>query len=172
MTTGSGGQSVSLWPASAVPAIASNSDAQAVSLGVKFRADVSGFIQGIRFYKGSQNTGVHTVSLWTSSGGLLAQVQVAAGQETASGWQQVSFASPVAITANVTYVASYHTTSGFYSATRSYFTAPYDNAPLHALADGASGGDGVYQYGAAPAFPVNSFQASNYWVDVVFSTTP
>ena len=47
-----------------------------------------------------------------------------------------------------------------------------DNAPLHALASGASGGNGVYIYGAATAFPNNTFNASNYWVDVVFSTGP
>ena len=40
---------------------------------------------------------------------------------------------------------------------------------LHALANGASGGDGVYTYAGASTFPANSFNASNYWVDVVFS---
>jgi hypothetical protein len=38
------------------------------------------------------------------------------------------------------------------------------NGPLTALAGG-----GVYAYGSANAFPSNSFNASNYWVDVVYS---
>ncbi len=38
------------------------------------------------------------------------------------------------------------------------------NGPLTALASG-----GVYAYGSANAFPSNSFNASNYWVDVVYS---
>ena len=32
-----------------------------------------------------------------------------------------------------------------------------------------SGGDGVYAYGSGSIFPTNSFNASNYWVDVVFN---
>ena len=38
------------------------------------------------------------------------------------------------------------------------------NGPLTALASG-----GVYAYGSGNAFPSNSFNASNYWVDVVYS---
>ena len=37
----------------------------AVELGVKFRTDVAGSITGVRFYKGSQNTGTHVGHLWT-----------------------------------------------------------------------------------------------------------
>jgi hypothetical protein len=47
-----------------------------------------------------------------------------------------------------------------------------DRAPLHAPANGASGADGVFAYGPASAFPAASYGASNYWVDVVFTTTP
>ena len=35
-------------------------------------------------------------------------------------------------------------------------------------ADGASGGNGVYAYGATSAFPTGSYNATNYWVDVMF----
>ena len=69
VTTGTGGQSVGLWTAGAAPAIASNSDAQAVSLGVKFRADVSGFIQGIRFYKGVRIPGCTRSACGRAAGG-------------------------------------------------------------------------------------------------------
>ena len=72
---------------------------------MKFRADQAGFITGIRFYKGSGNTGTHTGSLWTSTGTRLATVTFTG--ETATGWQQANFATPVAVTAGTTYVASY-----------------------------------------------------------------
>ena len=39
-----------------------------VELGTQFRADINGFITGVRFYKASPNTGTHTGSLWTSAG--------------------------------------------------------------------------------------------------------
>ena len=52
-----------------------------------------------------------------------------------------------------------------------YFaTNGVDNAPLHALADGVDGANGVYRYGAGGGFPTNTWQSSNYWVDVVFDT--
>jgi hypothetical protein len=46
--------------------------------------------------------------------------------ETASGWQTVSFAQPITISAGTTYVASYHS-NGFYAATPNYFTTSYTN---------------------------------------------
>ena len=53
--------------------------------------------------------------------------------------------------------------------TGGYFTsAGVDNAPLHALANGVDGANGVYVYGAS-AFPTQTFNAANYWVDVVFA---
>ncbi|GAA4229771.1 hypothetical protein GCM10023075_37960 [Streptosporangium album] len=156
-----------LWSPSTVPAIQSQPDPQASTAGVKFKATTAGTINGIRFYKGAQNTGTHTGSLWTSSGQLLASATFT--NETASGWQQVNFPTPVNIAANTTYVASYHSTSGYYSVTRPYFTTQYTNGPLTALANGAEGGNGVYKYGATNAFPTSGYQASNYWVDVVFT---
>ena len=153
-----------IWPASAVPAVANVADSSAVELGVKFRASGDGVIRGIRFYKGSQNTGVHTGTLWSRTGTALATVTFAG--ESASGWQQALFSAAVPVTANTTYVASYHTNVGFYSADGNGLAAAVSNGPLTALANGTDGGNGVYLYGAG--FPTNTFQASNYWVDVVF----
>ena len=159
----------SIWDTSTTPAEASHSDGNAVELGVKFRTAAAGYITGLRFYKGPANTGTHVGHLWAHDGTLLSSATFA--DETATGWQQVSFAAPVTIAAGTTYVASYHTDAGGYADTTSYFaTAGADNAPLHALADGVDGGDGVYAYGAG-GFPSNTYQASNYWVDVVFTPT-
>ena len=69
--------------------------------------------------------------------------------ESASGWQQVTLPTAVAVTANTTYVVSYHAPLGRYAFTPKYFTAEYVKAPLRALASGVSGGDGVYKYGAS-----------------------
>jgi hypothetical protein len=160
----------SLWNNATTPTIVDSGEAQAVEVGMKIRSDSDAFISGLKFYKSTANTGTHTASLWTTSGQLLATATFA--NETASGWQQVNFATPVAITAGTTYVASYHTTTGHYSSTQNYFTTlGVDSGLLHALANGVSGGNGVYLYGAG-GFPTQSFQSSNYWVDVVLNTTP
>jgi hypothetical protein len=164
-TTGSG-LTYTIWPATATPDRA-DSDPNAVTLGVKFRSDVAGTITGIRFYKMPTTTGTHVGSLWTITGTLLASVTFA--NETASGWQQMNFTSPVAITANTTYVASYHTPVGRYAVNSNYFaTAGVDNPPLHAPSTTAGGGNGVYAYGPSSSFPNLTYTAENYWVDVVF----
>ena len=55
--------------------------------------------------------------------------------------------------------------------TSSGLASAVTNGPLTALASG-----GVYAYGSGNAFPSSSFNASNYWVDVVYTpssgTTP
>ena len=77
--------------------------------------------------------------------------------------------TPVPIQADQTYVASYHTPTGFYSADTDYFAnSGVDAGPLHALATLEAGGNGVYAYGASQ-FPTNTFRATNYWVDVAFA---
>jgi hypothetical protein len=135
---------------------------------VKFKTDVPGTITGIRFYKGSGNTGTHVGSLWSSTGQLLASATFSG--ETASGWQQVNFSAPVAITANRVYVASYHTSVGHYSDDQNYFSKKgVDNPPLHLLENGISGADGVFVYGSASGFPNQGWHSSNFWVDVVFN---
>jgi PKD repeat protein len=156
-----------IWSPSSAPKVAADPDRGAVELGVKFRADRDGMVTGVRFYKSSTNTGTHVGSLWTSSGALLARATFSG--ESASGWQQVNFSKPVAIKANTVYVVSYHTNTGHYAGDNDYFAnAGVDRGPLHALRNGASGGNGVYAYGSTPAFPRYSYQSSNYWVDVVF----
>ena len=152
---------------SAVPANPAVVDPQPVELGVRFTADVAGFVTGIRFYKGSTNTGTHLGHVWTNSGTLLGTATFSS--ETASGWQQVNFSTPVAVAANTVYVASYFTPTGNYAANSAYFaTTGVDNPPLHLLKDGVAGGNGVYSYGAS-SFPSSSYNAANYWVEPVFS---
>jgi len=155
----------SIWNDSTIPANPAANDPAAVELGVKFQSDTDGFINAIRFYKGPGTTGTHTGSLWSNTGSLLA---TATFIETPGGWQQVSLATPVAITAGTTYVASYHAPNGNYAADGGYFNVPRDNPPLHAPDSVSSGGNGVFVYGAG-GFPTRTFNATNYWVDVVFA---
>jgi hypothetical protein len=139
--------------------------------GGEFRSDVSGYITGVRFYKAAGNTGTHVGNLWSSTGTKLATATFTG--ETASGWQQVNFPSPVAITANTLYIASYFCPVGFYNISVNYFTGTgVDTPPLHLLRSGVSGPNGVFAYNSTSAFPNQSYADSNYWVDVVFSAVP
>lgn len=164
--TTAGPTAISLWPGSTVPATIDSGDSAKVELGVKLRSSAAGQITAIRFYKGGlANAGPHTVSLWTASGSLLSTATSSA--ETARGWQTVALPAPVPISPDTVYVASYLAPAGHYSVNGGYFNAgPAVNGPLNALANGASGPNGVFAYGGG--FPASSYNAGNYWVDVHF----
>ncbi len=156
----------SVFAANALPGTIDQPDGSSVELGMKFRSDIAGNVTGVRFYKSSANTGTHTGKLWTSGGQLLASVTFTG--ESASGWQQANFSTPVAIQANTTYIVSYYAPNGHYSADGAFFTKGVDNYPLHGLASGVDGLNGVYRYGTS-AFPSSSYNNANYWVDVVLN---
>jgi hypothetical protein len=165
-SSGTGPCPCSIWSATDTPATASVADTTAYELGLKFRSDQAGTVTGVRFYKGASNTGTHVAHLWTAAGALLGTATFSG--ESATGWQQASFASPVTISAATTYVVSYFAPSGGFALDRPYFSSSgVDRAPLHALASGVDGPNGVYSNGGG--FPDQSFQSSNYWVDVVFA---
>jgi methionine-rich copper-binding protein CopC len=156
-----------IWDDFAAPAVVDAGDATQVELGTKVRFDGKGEVLGVRFYKGTGNTGTHTGSLWTSTGLLLATGTFSG--ETTSGWQKLMFSSPVQVQANTTYVVSYYAPVGRYSVSSGYFNgqgATYQS--LHALQNGDDGGNGVYRYGAGGGFPTSSYNATNYWVDVIY----
>ncbi len=161
---------VSIWPSSATPALIDSNDATPIEIGVKFRADTPGAVTAVRFYKAPTNVGTHIGHLWTSTGTLLGTATFTS--ETATGWQQMTFPSPIQITANTTYIISYYTPSGHYSADTNYFaTTGVDSLPLHALANGVDGANGVYLYTSSQtgAFPTNTYSATNYWVDILYA---
>ena len=151
---------------SATPATVDSGDGNAVELGVQFQSSVAGTVTGIRFYKAGANTGTHVGSLWTASGQLLGSATFT--NETASGWQTVTFATPVAIAANTTYVAGYFAPNGHYSDTSFGLTSAVTSGPLTALANSSSVPNGVYGYSTTSTFPTSTFAATNYWVDVNF----
>lgn len=162
-----------IWPSTATPATLDSGNTQSTEVGVRFRlrTTTGGSIMGLRFYKAITNTGTHVGSLWSNTGALLGQVTY--NNETASGWQEADFPTPIAVKPNTTYVASYHTTVGHYSDNANYFaSAGYFNgstAPLTALANNADGLNGVLLHGSTSAFPTASGSAANFWVDVVFA---
>lgn len=160
--------SYTLWPATTVPSVVDAGADRGVELGVRFTSDVSGYITGIRFYKASTNSGTHVGNLWSATGTKLASATFT--NETASGWQQVTFPAPVAISANTVYVASYYCPAGHYSDNQGYFATTYNSVPLHAAADSSTAFNGVYAYNTVSSFPNMRGYATNYWVDVAFST--
>ncbi|WP_344659660.1 DUF4082 domain-containing protein [Catenulispora subtropica] len=160
----------SLFADSATPAVANSNDPNSVELGVRFTPAVNGTVSGIRFYKGALNGGTHTGTLWSSDGTQLATGTFSG--ESATGWQSMTFAMPVAVRAGTTYVASYHAPVGNYSFTTGYFSYAHQRYPLTAAASGSGqDGNGTYGYGGGTTFPGAGSAGTNYWVDVVFNAS-
>lgn len=146
-----------------------NNDNSPNELGVRFHTTAPGFIKAIKFYKSSANAGPFTVSLWSTSGQRIAGVDGV--NLTGSGWKTVNLAAPVSVTANTPYIASYHTNSGNYAYANNYFAAnSAGNAKIVAPASTGNAPNGVYKYSSSTTFPTETYQASNYWVDVLFDT--
>ncbi len=155
-----------LWSNSYVPSENSSSSGN-YELGVKFTASVAGTVTGVRFYKETGMGGyTHVGHLWSSTGASLATATFTG--ETTSGWQQVSFSNPVSIKASTVYIVSFSSGGGPFGITTGFFSrSGVTNGPLTALANGASGGDGVYQTRIG-AFPTVSGSGMNFWVNVAF----
>ena len=167
----------SIWGTHVTPPTPDSGDATPVEVGVKFTTDSPVEITGLRFYKAAANTGTHVGDLWTASGTKLGSATFT--NETASGWQTVTFATPVAISPGQTYIASYLAPHGHYAGTSGYFYPPpsppglgggtVDSGPLHAVRNTGANTNGVYAISTTSAFPTNTFGAANYWVDPVFA---
>lgn len=163
-----------LYSPSTVPATFDTVDGTpSLEVGVKFQVDVPGVVKAVRFYKSPTQTGTFVASLWTGGGTLLGQGAVTV---SASGWQQFTFPSPIAVSTDTTYVASYHNNPAVPGSPLGY---PYegggfgassiDNPPLHGLASGIDGGNGVFKASASPSFPNQSYNSTSYFVDVLFA---
>jgi hypothetical protein len=175
--SGAGGEKRTLWNDQTVTAT-SYDDATPINLGVTFRSDVDGYVTGIKFYNpllGNAN-GADVGKLWacnsadcfTSSGGTeLGSVNFAA--DTSEGWKTARFITPIHITPSTFYVVTYYATAGRYKASPFFFTADYHNAPLHALKSSTTQ-NGSFNPTSA-GFPSNTFNSTNYWVDVEFEAS-
>ncbi|WP_455132091.1 DUF4082 domain-containing protein [Microbacterium aurum] len=153
---------------SAVPATASADDSDPVELGLRFTPESDGFVTGVRFFKGGANTGTHVGSLWGPDGTRMGTVTFT--NETAMGWQTATFALPITVTAGQTYTVSYTAPKGGYAMQARYW--PYAATPASPLSVGTGlGVDAPGVFGAAGARPTGVWFDSNYFVDVVFSSS-
>jgi hypothetical protein len=155
---------VSIYRSDTTPTTPAEDDARPVELGVRFAVSRKGAVVGLRFYKSRQNRGPHVGSLWSGSGARLATATFSG--ESQSGWQTVRFARPISLTPGISYVASYHTPTGYYAAQQWAFAgrSRIGNRVIYATR-------GVYAYGSG-AFPDQMWHDTAYFVDVLFEPGP
>ncbi len=154
-----------IWASTYTPSINAYSEG-AYEVGLKFTSSVAGEVTGVRFFEQTWMVGQTNVGhLWSSSGTLLAAATFT--NETGYGWQQVNFSSPVTITANTIYIASF-STRGYFGITTGFFTSGgVTSGPLEAEPNSVSGGNGVYN--RSGSFPDVDSNGMNFWVDVAFT---
>lgn len=88
-------------------------------------------------------------SLWNSAGTRLAQVTFT--NETATGWQTATLATPVALVTGQTYVVSYRAPNGRYSSTSGFFNQTYTSGVFTA----SGPNNGRYRYGTGGVMPAS-----------------
>ncbi|WP_165956866.1 DUF4082 domain-containing protein [Kribbella antibiotica] len=147
-----------LWNVGDAPTFGAT-EPSSLEMGVKFSSTKAGKAHGVRFFKGTHNTGAHVGTLWTAAGVKLATATFTG--ETAGGWQEVRFAQPITITTDTEYVVSYSSAGGF-SATDGGLAAARSNGSL------TTSGPGLFAVQSGQ-FPTQSYQNRNYFADVVFS---
>lgn len=128
-------------------------------MGVKVTATTSAEIRAIRFYKSLGENGTHVGRVWTSGG--TQRTSVTFTNETASGWQTQQLVTPLAITAGQTYVISVNRNT-YYPLTTGGLANQITSGPIQSVV----GSNGVYG-NSSGVFPTNSWNNSNYFVDLV-----
>jgi hypothetical protein len=145
------------------PDTPSNVDVDSYSLGTEFTTDVDGQILGVRIWSGGEvAASFGALYLWTSvsTGDLLASKSVAT-TPTTSGWQDVTFDSPVNVTAGSKYVAVWGPTDN-YGATSLFFNGgDYTNDHLIASR-------GTFLVSSSLTFPSDTYNSTCYFIDVLF----
>ena len=144
---------------SQTPGSPSVNTGQAWELGVRVRSNVTGQLTALRFWKGPSENGPHVGHVWSGTGQLLATVTFSG--ESASGWQQQTLGTPVAMAANTDYVVSVTTgPNGNFAMTLNAFANGFVQGHLQAPPSGAV-------YSAPGAFPALT-APHNYFRDLVF----
>jgi hypothetical protein len=144
-----------------VPSVLADSDTANVTLGTVFTSRSNGSITAIRYYKSAPNTGPHTGQLWAGNGSLLATAKFL--NETISGWQTATLSQPVSVKSGITYVTSYTAPAGRYSIQQNRFSSGKT-----VVSGVLTATKGVYKYGGG--YPNSSWNGSNYYVDVLYSS--
>jgi hypothetical protein len=131
------------------------------SVGNDFSSSISGYVTRLRYYRAAEETGMHTMKLWTLSGTLLGSVSFDFGSSLTAGWvtSPVLPGNGIAIQAGVGYTVTVTTFTKQSKTPCGFGSGPITNGPLSMTGGRWVEGNGI--------FPTNG-SCSNFWTDVVF----
>ncbi|SDY36891.1 parallel beta-helix repeat (two copies) [Jannaschia faecimaris] len=140
-------------------------DTSAVELGMRFCVETAGEIDGFRVWRGEANDAEMPATLWDGNGNAIATATFV--DTVDGGWQEVMLDTPIAVEAGQSYTVSYQAPQGTYAYSQGFFDQTISSGALHVEADA-----GVFDYGLTNAAPTESYNQSNYWIDVLFDAAP
>lgn len=171
--------SQSLWAGVGTPAVTNASDgAPGLTLGTVVYANVDGRVRGVSWrFPDTLPSGTVTGLLYgmtaLGAGDLLASAAFAA--PVAGAWCTQLFAAPVAVAADDPLIVAIWTPDRYVATSSFWDDGAVTSGDLVGVQDGTdpfglgATRNGRFNSGAAPAFPANTFNATNYWVDVLFT---
>lgn len=173
-----------IWPATSGPAT-QNTDTDSgstggVALGAEFYVSSACNVTHIHYWKANNggSTPQKVGAIYAVGGAKVTGTDVTFTDSGTGVWQTAALASPVALTINARYrvVVFFANNSGAeigYSSTATYWSgggggaSGITNGPLNAVnASNSTNGQDTYNYGASISNPTNTFNDTNYWVDV------
>ena len=160
-------------------------DASPYTMGVQFSvtltAGATAVLAGIRFFSAAGAAILpQNIALYAVTGPVQVANQAASWSGAAgSGWVTALFNTPPALTSGTAYKGCIfqNTAANFYSSTGAYWSSGagsggITNGPLSAPNNaGGNGGQDTFSQGAVIGYPNTSFNATNYWIDVVVQVT-
>lgn len=171
-----------IWPNDSGPV---NGDVDtSISVGTEFSVTQAVWVTHLRHWRGDSaaTKAPDNARLYRITGATTAVlvVEVSSGiTSNANSWNEVALGTPVLLSTSQVYKTVFHyfssTAVGCYMSTVSYWTTggPGESgitndwlfAPDATVT--ADGGQGTYIYSSTPTYPINQFNQTNYWVDVV-----
>jgi len=181
LTTGTAGAATALWDTTVTPNVyvdAANQPANGtlmygslynVEEGVKFITERPIYVTGVSFYRHDTTPFTWTGSLWDTAAPA---APLASGPDATegTGWQTVTFATPVLMVPGQCYVASYYhvglVTGTGEAGTWYYFTNAGRTVGTVTAVQSQTGygGNGVYDGQWSHTYPENTYLDLNYWV--------
>jgi len=152
--------SYSVWPDSVVPASPVDTDRTRTTLGLEFSTASAGQVSAIEVYRGPGGAVPQDATIWAPDGRALAVADFADPEGT--GWLVAELPEPVTLTPGQRYVASYTAPRGGYAGDNDALATPV-------VRDALTAWRGVFTRGQGR--PDQTYQQSNYYVDVVFEPT-
>jgi hypothetical protein len=154
------------------PPTSAAADSEHYTFGAEFVATDDVSLTAIRYYRPADSgTCSRDGALYKVSDQSVV-AETAAAAPTGTGWQELAFPEPVALTVGTHYMAAFQSSCG-YVATPSYFdnsAADLVSGPLTLVqpvrGDTVSGDQESFVTGDGLAYPTGAFNSTNYWVDV------